>query len=374
MTDSPIVLTGLGSVSAFGAHRGLLAPASVPLQVISRWPTRGPRRARLVPAFRAGDVVPGLKTRRMDRLSAWALVAASLALEDARFEPGSSADRRRTAVVLGTTFGCLDVTEEFLLSISRHGPAMADPILFPETLSNLPAGHVARHFGLRGPNVTLSCGGLSAEAALGEAVGQLRLGEADVAVVMAGDLLSRVLFEWYEAASLLAPDCFDAPRRHARGRAFVPGEGLGAVVIETAECAVARGVTPYAEIHALQLEQVCDRRPGFAGSGNTADGIWRAALSGIDSARLRLVARMREPAAGAGPRQDSLTQVLSPATFDTCTVSPLTGEFWSIGLVGLALALGHVSAGTSGVVLALSTDPGGARSTLALLLDGGRQR
>ena len=374
MINSPIVLTGFGSVSAFGPHRGLLAPASVDLQVISRWPTRGARRARLVPRFRASDVVPGLKTRRMDRLSVWALVAASLALEDARFEPESSGDHDRTAVILGTAFGCLDMTEEFLLSITRHGPAMADPILFPETLSNLPAGHVARHFGLRGPNVTLSCGGLSAEAALGEAMAQMLCGETDVAVVMAGDLLSRALFEWYEAASLLAPECFEVPGRHARRNAFVPGEGLGVVVIETADGAAARGVTPYAQIHSLRLEHVSESRSGDADPGDAADWFRRVTLSGIDPARVRLVAAMRDQAGGAGPRQHSLERFVSPASFGTCTVSGYTGEFWSGGLVGLALALGHASSGTSGFVLAVSTDPGGARSTLALWFDEGSRR
>ena len=47
------------------------------------WATAGLRRAFLVDPFRPANVVPGLKTRRLDRLSAWALVASSLAIQDA---------------------------------------------------------------------------------------------------------------------------------------------------------------------------------------------------------------------------------------------------------------------------------------------------
>jgi len=41
------------------------------------------RRAYQVQAFHPAKLVPGVKTRRLDRLSCWALVAASLALQDA---------------------------------------------------------------------------------------------------------------------------------------------------------------------------------------------------------------------------------------------------------------------------------------------------
>ena len=51
--------------------------------------------------FRPASVVPGLKTRRLDRLSAWAMVASSLAIQDAGIDL-SQVDRSRVAVVFGT--------------------------------------------------------------------------------------------------------------------------------------------------------------------------------------------------------------------------------------------------------------------------------
>ncbi len=237
-----ILVTGFASVSASGPTRGLPALAG-PAEpgLIDRWPTRGPRRAYLVPPFRSADVVPGLRTRRMDRLSVWALVGSALAFQDAGIDAETLVSER-TAVVSGTAFGCLDLTDEFQGAVSTNA-SQAPPILFPETLSNLPASHVARHFGLRGPNLTMSAGPVSGEAALLEAVSLLHSGDADRALVLAGDTLNRALFEWYEAASLLAPTCLGEGRAApvAGRRKIIPGEGLAACLLETREATAARG-------------------------------------------------------------------------------------------------------------------------------------
>ena len=77
-------LTGIGSVTPYGPLAGLVPaePRWSP-DVITAWTTPGLRRAFLVEPFHPAGIVPGLKTRRLDRLSAWALVASSLALQDA---------------------------------------------------------------------------------------------------------------------------------------------------------------------------------------------------------------------------------------------------------------------------------------------------
>ncbi len=75
-------ITGIGSVTPYGPLAGLIPSCSLEPSTIP-WATGGLRRAFLVEPFRPADVVPGLKTRRLDRLSAWGLVAASLAIQDA---------------------------------------------------------------------------------------------------------------------------------------------------------------------------------------------------------------------------------------------------------------------------------------------------
>jgi hypothetical protein len=70
------VLTGIGSVTPYGPLAGLIPTESLQPSAITAWTTAELRRAFLVEPFRPASIVPGLKTRRLDRLSAWAVVAA----------------------------------------------------------------------------------------------------------------------------------------------------------------------------------------------------------------------------------------------------------------------------------------------------------
>ena len=208
-------------MSRFGPCRGPVDPEIV----------RVPGRSFLVEPFRPADVVPGLKTRRLDRLSVWSLVASALALQDARLDL-ELVDRARVAVVCGTGYGCIELTEAFFRSMAENGFDKADPILFPETLANSPAAHVARVFGIRGPNLTVGRKGQSGEAALAMAGSLLRHHQADVAIVFAGDVYTRPMQEWFEAAGSLR-------------KGFVPGEGLAAVVMEAGTAYRQRGARAY---------------------------------------------------------------------------------------------------------------------------------
>jgi 3-oxoacyl-(acyl-carrier-protein) synthase len=238
------VLTGIGSVTPYGPLAGLIdAPPPQP-SAITAWATPELRRAFQVEPFRPADIVPGVKTRRLDRLSVWALVAASLALRDAGIDL-EKVDRSRVAVVFASGFGCLDLTAAFFQSAVANGWAATDPITFPETLGNAPAGHVALFHQLRGPNITLASKTFAAESALLQAASFLRHGQAEIAVVLAGDTLTQAVYEWYEEAHLLSPACF-RNESVSRNCGYVPSEGVTAVVLEAE---VRDEVRPYAALH-----------------------------------------------------------------------------------------------------------------------------
>ena len=239
-----VTITGIGSVSPYGPLAGLIPQCPLEPSVITAWTTAGTRRAFLVQPFRPATVVPGLKTRRLDRLSAWALVASSLAIQDAGIDL-SQVDRSRVAVVFATAFGCVELTEAFYLSAAANGWNGTDPATFPETLASAPPSHVSLFHSLRGPNVTVSNKDFAGESALIQATSLLRHGQADLAVVLAGDALARTLYSWYEAAGLLSPTCYNSgPLPEAGG--FVPSEGVAALVMESSGRGDAR--RPYARI------------------------------------------------------------------------------------------------------------------------------
>ncbi len=228
----PVAITGIGSVSPYGPLAGLIQQSPLEPTALT-WTTPEPRRAFLVPPFRPATVVPGLKTRRLDRLSAWALVASSLALKDSGIDL-NQVDRSRVAVVFATAFGCVELTEAFYLSAAANGWNGTDPITFPETLASAPASHVSMFHGLRGPNITVSNKYFSGESAMTQAACLLRQGQADIAIVLAGDALARSMYSWYEEAGLLSPACYNSePLSETEG--FIPSEGVAALVMESSD-------------------------------------------------------------------------------------------------------------------------------------------
>ena len=256
-----VSITGIGSVSPYGTLTGLIPPS--PLQPTAvGWKTAAPRRAFLVPPFRAASVVPGLKTRRLDRLSVWALVASSLALKDAGIDL-NQLNRSRVAVVFATVFGCVELTEAFYVSAATNGWHGTDPITFPETLASAPASHLSLFHGLRGPNITVSNKHFAGESAMIQAASLLRLGQADLAIVLAGEALAPSIYSWYEEAGLLSPSCYNSDSAPDPS-GFIPSEGVAALVMESSERADPR---PNARCYA----RICSGR--WADSGKPTETI-----------------------------------------------------------------------------------------------------
>jgi hypothetical protein len=54
-----------------------------------------------------------------------------------------------------------------------------------------------------------------------------------LAIVLAGDTLTRPVYEWYEAAELLSPACYNSEPL-PEGGGFMPSEGVTALVLEPA--------------------------------------------------------------------------------------------------------------------------------------------
>jgi 3-oxoacyl-(acyl-carrier-protein) synthase len=339
-----ILVTGIGSVSAFGPCRGLIGASPPVPTTITRWQTRSPRRAYLVPRFKAGDIVPGLKARRLDPLTVWAIAAVHLAIQDAEVD-FTEWNPARVAVVFGTGFGCLDRSEAFLASANRYGYGSADPIIFPETLANAPASHVARTFGFRGPNVTLTARGISGESTLIQAGSLLDAAGADLVIVVAGDMLTRPLYEWYEAASILARASFDESSTipvpfSGEADGFFPGEGVAAMVLEPA--ALRNGSRPAA--YARVIGGLAAAEPG------TSFGSWgRSSAPTVELVRkladeatdIRLVISSANGSVALDRLEEGAIRACFEDSTGTIVSAPksVSGEFEASGLLRLALAL-----------------------------------
>lgn len=376
-----IVITGMGSVSAFGPAKGMIPRFCVKPQLIKRWSVHGARKALLVPDFSPSAVVPGLKTRRLGRLSIWALVASSLALKDAGIEL-ASIPSARCGVVVGTGLGATDLTRAFCGSVSDFGCGRADAIVFPETLDNSAGCHVARHHNLKGPNVTVSCRGLSGESALLQAASILENEEADLVIAIAGDVLAPIVYEYYESIDGLSAACLDPddPATHlssSRG-GVIPGEGMAAVVMQRAGSPQTATDKKYCSLHNWRMGADPSATPSSWGrSAETTAGLIRMAMGTREASDVRLIVAARNglsahDAVETGALREVFGTGSSPAIL---TPKDHLGEFDASAILRLAWAISarhpeeDLTAEDPGEMgLLLGSSVGGGRAALVFTL------
>ncbi len=214
-----VFVHGLGAVSPAGWGVNSLGAAlekgePLPIEELPRpgW-TRGLRIRR----------VPPLSTRppwrvhpRLRRVSAISRYAASAAVE-AFGDKGRQGKSGRLGIVLCVTAGCVSYTRRFYEETLRD-PVSASPLLFPETVYNAPASHVAALLGATGPNYTL-LGDASAFLS-GTAIGAQWLvdGQADACLVVGAEEMDWLL----------------ADAHHRFERSGIVSEGAGALLLSIA--------------------------------------------------------------------------------------------------------------------------------------------
>jgi 3-oxoacyl-[acyl-carrier-protein] synthase II len=187
------------------------------------------------------DMRPPLPVR-MTRI---VLMAAHAALADS----GIPLDGRRedTGIVFNRDRGTLSVVARIVEPVLTDGLRKMSPLLFPQSVANLPLGAVATSFGLHGPQL-VTMGG----AAFLLAVEMLRRGDA-TAMLCGG-------FEEVDINSFVAADANGIIQPHAPPAAYRPyhpqspgaayGEGAVFCMLEDAESAGV-GRHRYAEIVAV---------------------------------------------------------------------------------------------------------------------------
>lgn len=203
-----VSLRGMGWVTPLG--RGLdpvwrkiqagLRPAATPLE--------NPFRKKTVPIARipAADVRDAAALPRLRRSSAISHLAVAAALDavaDAKLTPAQLA---RTALIFAASDGGVIYTRRFYADIVDRGPGAGSPLLFPETVYNAPASHVAAALDLRGEALTLVGDATVAQAALQSAWEMLACGDADHCLVATAQEIDWITGEAYTRWGLVPED------------------------------------------------------------------------------------------------------------------------------------------------------------------------
>ena len=136
----------------------------------------------------------------------------------------------RTALVFAISNGGVIYTRRFFHEIVQSGAQAASPLLFPETVFNAPASHLAAILGITGASYTLVGDGAVGLLALGMAEDLLAHPELDRVLVVGAEEVDELLCDAYRKWRLLRTEPPIEPfARPARGTFL--SEGAGAVLL-----------------------------------------------------------------------------------------------------------------------------------------------
>jgi 3-oxoacyl-[acyl-carrier-protein] synthase II len=258
MTRRRVVVTGLGAVTPLGPDvktfwQGLCAGRSgvAPIKLIDP----GPFKVKFAGEVKDFDPAAHLdrKTaRHLDRFAQLAMVAAIEAVKDSGVDFGKE-DPYRCGTILGSGIGGLNEWEEQHARFLEGGPGKVSPFVIPKMIANAAPGNVSIHFGLCGPNTSVSTACASAAHAIGDALHALQLDHADVMITGGSEAAITCMglggFISARALSLRNDDPPAASRPFDKERdGFVLAEGAGVLVLEEWEHARRRGAPVYAEV------------------------------------------------------------------------------------------------------------------------------
>ena len=268
--SDPVVVTGIGAVSPYGAGADTLwsnlLNGQSGITPIRNFDVEGfsCTIGGEITDFDPRDFMERKSARRMARFAQLAVAAAAEALDDANLHLRDSndsdsdtdqlpIDRERIAVVLGNGAGGYPELEANARTLIDRGGMRLDPLFLPRVLPNMAAANIAMQFGILGYNTTVVTACAAGTQAIGEALDIIRRGRADIVVTggaeagfcqlgLGGFAVMRALSTRnHEPQAASRP--FDADRD-----GFVPAEGAGILILERQSHAQARGAPFQVEV------------------------------------------------------------------------------------------------------------------------------
>jgi 3-oxoacyl-(acyl-carrier-protein) synthase len=217
-----LAITGTGAVSAAGwgvealmkALDGGEMPAPILLErvcgedIISTPALRVPMDAATIPKV--------ARLRRASPISKFAASAAMEALGEERL--AAIRDGLRVGVILTLTNGCVNYSNRFFSEVLSD-PALASPILFPETVFNAPSSHLSAMIGSNSPNDSLIGDSSGFLTGMDLAAEWIERGDVDGCIVVAAEEI-----DWLSAEGL----CLYS--KH-----LLPSEGAAAIYLEAGD-------------------------------------------------------------------------------------------------------------------------------------------
>jgi beta-ketoacyl-acyl-carrier-protein synthase II len=252
-----VVVTGMGAITPIGnsvdsfwenAKKGNVGFGEITKFDITDYKAK---LAAEVKDFSAKDYMDAKSARRMEEFCQYAVAAAKEALEQSGLIMDNE-DPYRIGCAVGSGIGSLQAMEREHKKLLEKGPSRVNPMLVPLMISNMAAGNVAIHYGLKGKSLNVVTACATGTNSIGEAFRSIQHGEADVMVAGGSEAsISQIGISGF--TSLTALNTSTDPTRCSipfdkERSGFVMGEGAGVVVLEELEHAQKRGANILAEV------------------------------------------------------------------------------------------------------------------------------
>lgn len=285
-----VVITGLGVVSPVGTGRdsywSALAEGKNGIGYIDCFDTtdHNVKIAGEIKDFNPELWLDKKEVRRTDRVVQFAEAAASLALEDAKFN-ADSVDQNRFGVYIGSGQGGISTTSDNIKTLLERGPGRVSPFCVPMMIVNMPAAYVAINHHAKGPNFSVSTACATSLHCIGEAYHAIARGDADYMLAGGAEAaivpLCTAAFGSLKALTVNSDPNSACCPFDANRSGFVVGEGAGVLMLEEYEAACARGAHIYAELKGYGIS--CDAYH-ITAPDPEGDGAYRAMKMAVDHA------------------------------------------------------------------------------------------
>ena len=236
MSQGEILITGLGAVSAAGETCS---------QTLSSFKA-STRNVGEVSLFETDISKPVFEVKNIpdkwQRPGMRSLSLALTAIDEAMTEAGLSAaeSELRIGVCMGTTVASQLNDMDFYRAYRKTGEGPKEAV--KRYINGNLAAAVKKEFSFSGPDLTVVNACSSGTDAIGIALAWLKAGLCDIAIAGGADELNRVPLAGFNSLGILSDKPCSPFDKNRTGLNL--GEGAGAVVLEKAEAAEKRGVSP----------------------------------------------------------------------------------------------------------------------------------
>jgi 3-oxoacyl-[acyl-carrier-protein] synthase II len=258
MNNRRVVITGMGVVAPNGIgienFWGSLIQGRSAVRRITRFDASSfpCQLAAEVSDFDPTDYMDLRTVRRLDRFAHFALASSAMAIKHAKLNLPHK-DPYRTGVCVATAIGGGETIESQYSIFVEKGFKRLMPFVSEAISTHSASALISQSFGLKGPNITTSSGCNSGLDACYLAYNLIRLGDADVIIVAAGEApITPYTVAIFSAAGVLSTENGD-PKTVVKpydvnATGIILGEGGGAIIMEDLHHAIDRGAKIYGEI------------------------------------------------------------------------------------------------------------------------------